>query len=277
MSRKDLSRTVIEGGRYYSNSYFRRASNGDERASTREWIERVRADIEEAEGSLPLPRKRVGKMFHDKLAPAQRWLRSQVGRPWSRVYAELRAKFDSRTVAGRHVVEDHMLTWVIRHDDVERFRYRSRFQLVIDAHGILREPMWNGRSYAKLAREVVAWASGRVCARTFRGWWWFRKEGSGAECAMPWKCRQRPHYEVRDGRAYRTFFHAIQYVPLGGMSAGQVRYLERLPPDLRGPLVVASQEHPSTRSTRSTRGAPDRGTSLATACGRPHEALVSRR
>jgi hypothetical protein len=239
VSRKNLSRTVIEGGRYYRNCYFRRASHGDERASTRAWIDRVHADIEEAEESAPAPRKRVGKMFHDKLAPAQRWLRSQVGRPWSKVYAELRAKFDSRTVAGRHVVEDHMLKWVIRHDDVDRFRYRSRFQLMIDAHGILREPMWNGRSYAKLERQVVTWASGRVCARTFRGWWWFRKEGVGAECTIFWKCGHRRHYNFKDGWAYRHF-HDYRYVPVSAMSARQVRYLERLPPDLRDPLVIKS-------------------------------------
>lgn len=235
MSRKNLSRTVIEGGRYYSNCYFRRASNGDERATTLEWLDRVRVDLEEAEASVPEPRKRVGKMFRDKLAPAQRWLRAQVGRPWSKVYAELRAKFDSRTVAGRHVVEDHMLRWVFRHDEIQRFRYRSRYDVMVDAHGILREPMWHGRAYAKLVREVDAWARGRLCALTFRGWWWFRKEGIGEPCVISWKCGHRRHHHLLEGS-----FHAFRYTPVGAMSAGQVRYLERLPPDLRDPLVVAS-------------------------------------
>ena len=44
MARKDLSRTVIEGGRYYGNSYFRRASHGIERATTREWLDRIAGD-----------------------------------------------------------------------------------------------------------------------------------------------------------------------------------------------------------------------------------------
>ena len=141
MARKDLSRTVIEGGRYYSNCWERRASHGIERATTREWLDRVAVDLDEADATLPPPRKRVYKMFRDKLAPAHRWLVAQVGRPWSKVYSELCARFDTRTVAGRHVVHDHMLQWVRRYDDVQWRWWRSRYyDLVIDRHGILRKP-----------------------------------------------------------------------------------------------------------------------------------------
>src|SRR4051812_4716895 len=112
VARKDLSRTVIEGGRYYRNCYFRRASHGIERATTREWLDRVNVDLDEADASAPPARPRVHKEFHDKLMPAHRWLVAQVGRPWSKVFSELSARFDTRTVAGRHVVHDHMLRWV---------------------------------------------------------------------------------------------------------------------------------------------------------------------
>lgn len=115
MARKDLSRTVIEGGRYFRNCWERRASHGVERASTRAWLDQVVVDTDEAEESVPPPIRHVGKSFRDKLGPAQRWLASQVGRPWSKVFSELCAKFDTRTVAGRHVVYDHMLDWVNRH------------------------------------------------------------------------------------------------------------------------------------------------------------------
>jgi hypothetical protein len=80
----------------------------------------------------------VGKAFYDKLAPAQRWLVAQVGRPWDKVYSDLCAEFDTRTVAGRHVVHDHMLHWVRRWDVPSP--YWRRFELVIDEHGILRKP-----------------------------------------------------------------------------------------------------------------------------------------
>lgn len=239
MSRKDLSRTVIEGGRYYRNSFFRRASHGDERATTREWLDLVINDLDEADASAPPARRRIGKMFHDKLAPAMRWLRSQVGRPWTHVYSELCSKFDSRTVAGRHVVQDHMLRWVVRHDAVDRFRYPRSFELMIDRHGVLREPTCLGRSYSALTRDVLGWANGRVCALTFRGWWWFRREGIGEPCPTPWKCGQR-HHELVTGDRRGGRYHGFRLLSEGAMSRGQARYLERLPPELRDRLVIAS-------------------------------------
>ena len=63
MSRKNLSRTVIEGGRYYFNSYQRRASHGIERATTREWLDRVAVDLDEADARSAPPRPKVGKQF----------------------------------------------------------------------------------------------------------------------------------------------------------------------------------------------------------------------
>src|SRR5438105_10112930 len=89
LSRKDLSRTVIEGGRYYHNCDERRASHAIERANTRQWLDRVCIDPDVADESAPEPKPHISKLFHDKLAPAQRWLASQVGRPWDKVYSEL--------------------------------------------------------------------------------------------------------------------------------------------------------------------------------------------
>jgi hypothetical protein len=233
VARKDLSRTVIEGGRYYHNSYFRRASHGIERATTREWIDRVAVELDEADASAPPLRPRVRKEFRDKLAPAHRWLVAQVGRPWSKVFSELCAVFDSRTVAGRHVVHDHMLQWVRRWDAPRT--YHSRYDLVIDSHGILRKPPGFGRSWQKFRAEVLAWASGRMCANTYRGWWWFRVEPIGEPCKQRYRCEHRQHVEIA-GSAYGAW----KLTSAGAMSPGQVRYLERLPDDLRGKVLIAS-------------------------------------
>ena len=81
MSRKNLSRTVIEGGRYHRNCWMRRASHGIARAATRDWLDRVALDLEEADATVAPTRPRVHKMFRDKLGPAHRWLLAQVGRP----------------------------------------------------------------------------------------------------------------------------------------------------------------------------------------------------
>lgn len=233
MSRKNLSRTVIEGGRYYHNCRMRRESHGIERATTRDWLDRVALDPDEADATFAPARPHVHKMFRDKLAPAHRWLVAQVGRPWSKVYSELCARFDTRTVAGRHVVHDHMLEWVRRHDQPDR--RHSRYDLVIDAHGILRKGRWFGQSYPKLRAEVLAWTAGRVCALTYRGWWWFRREPAGAACRNDWMCSHAKHFEISGSR-----YHATKLVGDAAMSRKQVRHLERIPDEVRHFVVVPS-------------------------------------
>jgi len=214
VSRKNLSRTVIEGGRDFYNSWQRRASSADERASTREWLSRVMVDAEEAEATAPPRRRPVRKSFHDKLGPAQRWLASQVGRPWDKVYSELCARFDTRTVAGRHVVHDHLLHWVLRNGDPQP--YYRRYDLVVDAHGILRKPYWFRRSYAKLRAKALTWAARRRCALTLRGWWWFRLQRTGVGT---------PEFRAT-------------WVGIAPMTRADVRYLHRLPPELRKEFVI---------------------------------------
>ena len=235
MSRKNLSRTVIEGGRYYYNSYIRRASHGIARMTTRAWLDRVALDLEEAYATVPLVRPQVHRRFRDKLAPAHRWLVAQVGRPWSKVYSELCARFDTRTVAGRHVVHDHMLDWVTRAGDP--LLRHSRYDLVIDAHGILRKGRWFGHSYPKLRRDVLAWAAGRVCANTYRGWWWFRRVSTGKPCTLGRLCSHAKHFDIASARYHARDVKLIADRP---MSRKSVRHLERLPDELRKLVVVAS-------------------------------------
>ena len=234
MARKDLSRTVIEGGRYYNNSWTRRASHGIERATTRAWLDRIALDLDDADATIVATRPHVFKDFRDKLAPAYRWLVSQIDRPWSKVYAELCARFDTRTVAGRHVVHDHMLRWVRR--EHEPIRYYGRYDLVIDAHGVLRRRRWLGRSYEQLHADLQAWSAGRVCALTYRGWWWFRREGVGAPCSVHGAaCSRATHHELAGMR-----YHAMVITADRPMSRRQIRRLASLPESVRAWLVIAS-------------------------------------
>jgi hypothetical protein len=233
VARKNLSRTVIEGGRSYYNSWSRRASHGVERATTREWLDRVAVDLDEADATAPPARKRVHKQFHDKLGPAYRWLASQTGRPWSKVYSDLCARFDTRTIAGRHIVFDHMLLSVTRHDD-PNFNHR-RDDLVIDAHGILRKTAGFGRSYKAIRAEVLEWAAGRVCAKTCRGWWWFRREPIGSPCHRIHCELQGQHFWVAE-----LAYHGLRLTSAGAMKPKHVRYLERLPRQLGSRLVIPS-------------------------------------
>lgn len=50
----------------------------------------------------PTPRRT--KRFDDHLGPLRRWLRSQVNRPWDKVWSELCAGIDQRSVTGRHLL-----------------------------------------------------------------------------------------------------------------------------------------------------------------------------
>jgi hypothetical protein len=90
----------------------------------------------EPDSELYEVRSRQGRAFRDKLAPAERWLRSQVGRPWNKVRGELMQRFDTRTTAGRHIVFCHLVPSVKVDEIADRYR---RFDFKVDRHGILRE------------------------------------------------------------------------------------------------------------------------------------------
>jgi hypothetical protein len=53
------------------------------------------------------------KWFDDHLSPLRRWLRAQCNRPWDKVYSELCAGIDTRSVVGQHL-RDHALQEVTR-------------------------------------------------------------------------------------------------------------------------------------------------------------------
>lgn len=136
MSTKNLARTVIEGGRYHGNTFDRRRSHRAAQAEARALLESVALNRELADDMVLPERRPVRRCFRDKLGPADRWMRSQVGRPWHKVQSEMLLRFDTRTLAGRHIVFDHMSPWRCLDDDGSWQINRTRFR--IDAHGVLR-------------------------------------------------------------------------------------------------------------------------------------------
>lgn len=136
MSKKNLSRSILEGGRYSGNKWERRDSHREERQYGKQFTHKAKFEEDYGEGNSPKARSRVRKGFDDKLAPIYRWLRSKVGEPWNDVYSELRAKFDTRTIAGKHIVEDHVLTSVQIGEDINDWRGSRYF--IVRQDGILR-------------------------------------------------------------------------------------------------------------------------------------------
>ena len=171
MSTKNLARTVIEGGRRHFNQFERRHSNQVARVRTRAALARF-ASSEHAEAEadelLLEPRRSVGREFHDKLGPVERWLAAQAGRPFRKVHEELFGLFDIRTLAERHVVLDHLLPGRFLRED-GTWTVHRRIEFSIDRHGILRARRRNRRA------ERRPW----VDARNFAGFRRVRRDPNG--------------------------------------------------------------------------------------------------
>src|SRR5262245_18917618 len=108
MSTKNLARTLIEGGRSNYNKHERRQSHGEERARLRDYLARAR-EVEDGYDLELRERHRVPKDFSDKLGAPRRWLISHAGKPWDYVRAAMFARFNPQTLAGRHIIYDHLL------------------------------------------------------------------------------------------------------------------------------------------------------------------------
>lgn len=174
MATKNLARTIIEGGRDRSNKWDRKHSHRQERALTREFLSKARARDDGFDGLATPRRPKVYKSFADKLGAPRRWLARQVGRPWDHVHAEMFTRFDPRTLAGRHIIFDHLLQEVRIHP-VDRRRFWVRPELYVDRHGILRERAGIKRTpwrSSELPESVRAWANGRRVAAEGQALFW---------------------------------------------------------------------------------------------------------
>jgi hypothetical protein len=185
MSTKNLSKTVIEGGRHNHNKYDRRTSHQETRAAERAYLDEVKADVENYYEYDIEPTRPVGKGFTDKLNPMYRWLVSQVGKPWNDVRSLITEKFDTRTTAGRHVVEDHIIKSVEVTPDV-RYpnRYEdpttsySKYDFYVDEAGLLQQRRYLGRrSYPKIppfdTKRLTNWLNGRIVGKVGKKLFWF--------------------------------------------------------------------------------------------------------
>ena len=134
MATKNLSRTVIEGGRTRGSKWHRRWTNGQQRTNARRVSDALVKGAGDAMTVYPA-RICAYPQFNDKLRPTKRWLGAHIGQPWDKVRSELFARFDIRTTPGRHILFDHLLPEVER-QSVHRFH---RPEYVVDRSGLLRK------------------------------------------------------------------------------------------------------------------------------------------
>jgi hypothetical protein len=198
MSTKNLARTVIEGGRARYSKWLRYHSHGRERCSERMVSSRLLKENELDDAVYPA-RGYVYRRFYDKLGPAERWLASQVGRPWNKVRSELFARFDARTTAGRHILVCHLLPSVIT--SVHEASFFSRRTFTVDAHGILRRRVrperWRSPLYLPLPEPsdvLEAWLGGRRVGERAPHLYWFVPTPAGSF---------RQHQRLTDTEAVR--------------------------------------------------------------------------
>ena len=161
MNTKRLSKSVMEGGRNGRSKYERKHTNQQERVNVRSYLKKVVNDPEMADEEIEPIKRKAYKEFADKLGIVNRYLDSKVGQKWSEIYSEIKNKFDTRTTAGRHIVEDHLLGEV--NDTQSGFDkwgrnifgegYRSLMaDYYVDEKGILRQNP-NRYNYKKSRRE----------------------------------------------------------------------------------------------------------------------------
>jgi|SRR6185436_2761422 len=208
MSKKRLSRTIIEGGRDNYNKWERRNSHNPVRASERDFCKRIITDEERADDDIFILQKyTVIKEFNDKLGPMYRWLHSQIGRSWNDVRSEISKKFDSRTTASRHILNDHLLSSVEEVPDLtyNRFyrntgeyttsRYKNDFY--VDINGLLQAktylPYKNDKIPQFNRKTIVDWLSGRTVGKVGEKLFWFvpttknkKRGGANKEWKIEW-------------------------------------------------------------------------------------------
>ena len=235
MSKKNLSRTVIEGGRYTGNKWDRRNSHAEERAQLRNYLKEIEHDPENYDEYDVEPLQPVHKGFKDKLSPMYRWLQSKVGRPWDEVRSEVTKEFDTRTVAGRHIVYDHLLSSVQLNKEEYRYYWRGSYDettsysdhdYYVDEEGLLQKKRYLGRrtvrGYEKIppfdTKQIANWLSGRVVGQVGNKFFWFVPTGKaqkhkGMGQAKTWRIAwgSRRGYYYDNGLRFEYLAEEITY------------------------------------------------------------------
>lgn len=184
MSKKNLARTAIEGGRATYNKWDRHQSNREVRSDTRVFMAHINNDIEAADDDVIERRRPVYREFRDRLHPVRRWMDKQVGKNWDAVHSELRTRFDSRNISGQHILFDHMLSDVDPHPYVVSYGFFGSGRYFVDDNGILRER--ESRRYRKYHVDkstvshdkLMAWCGDRFVSEVGNECFWLVPVGS---------------------------------------------------------------------------------------------------
>ena len=115
--RSDMAKVVVEQPRWGSRN---------RSLKTARKIRPVEVHEDFDSGPVRASARRWEKEFGEHLTPLWRFLRKNLGRPWDKVYSEIRAQLDGRSVTGQHVL-DHL-----------------RWEVETDTFLVDGQPMWQG-------------------------------------------------------------------------------------------------------------------------------------
>src|SRR5688572_17613136 len=103
--RDDMAQVIVERPRYGGGVKYPRGSvRGTDRLSVEDWTRR--------EGMVRPWRGRAGEKFlNENLAPLRRFVRSRVGRPWDKVYAEICERINCNSAVQLHIWQ-HLVDYV---------------------------------------------------------------------------------------------------------------------------------------------------------------------
>lgn len=206
MSTKSLQRTPLEAGHTGHHNAANKIERASIRAKTRQAVGKLKHDSEE---DFFVPEPKVSVEHDDRLGAIKRWIRSQVNRPWNKVFSEIKERFDARSLAGYHIIYGHLIHSVLTHAEYELHKKRyanypySRDMLYIDKHGILKLAKakklgipWRESKEYKLKVEKAAWLAGReICLQGAIPFWVQTKSTTVFEVCRVENCNEvhQPH------------------------------------------------------------------------------------
>ena len=142
MATRNLARTVVEGGRHGRDD--ERAFTRSQRKGTKQQLYGITsardADESYAVMGTVYPERHgwAGTSFADRFKAVERYLQTNAGRPWNKVFSELCSKYDRRSVKGWHLIDGHLLRHMVRPSEGGP----PTSGAWVDRHGILRYTQW---------------------------------------------------------------------------------------------------------------------------------------
>lgn len=249
MSTKRLARTVLERGRPNSDKNQRRYQHRQNRRAMRDYLHEVKKDAEVYEAKIE-PKSisalsDYGPILTDKLTPVNNWINSRVGKPWSITRRLIKETFDTRSLAGYHVVKAHILGEIANcgeqesplyyrnyDDDVYYVNISERF--FVDENDILRETpeiSYKRRifSYEQQQEEVIKWLNQRYISQV-----------DGILC---WNVHKTGYTELKSYiNTWRNIYDVSHvthlYFKSNKLSSDEVRYFFSLPKWVQDYLII---------------------------------------